>query len=286
MGLFGEKIPNEGPITILHPKIEEERITISDLYTVRTCTKQDDPHIANLRLSVFSNAQTTESNKNYFQKRSCDIIKNRRTLFDSICLVVTIPSYYYNLLDCHGRNVQHNNGKMKQFISKKCLDGLKNDEEHDWIIGSLECSFHEFHGTILGASRPRGALMYITEVAVSPFTRRCGIGTKLLQGMEELAKLKKIETLYLHVETNNIHALHMYSKFGFHIVLGPYEHTKYTNYPQDRAIYKEFSQRLNLYNDKNEHNDGVEGLKYYYLMKKDLVGGFVRDIEESEVLMV
>lgn len=284
MGLFGERIPmlpnnkpkeSNKPIAILiNPNVSKPKIQIKDLFKVRTCNKKDDIFVANLRLSVFlKNAQNAHNNSkyNYFQKRSCDIINNRRTLFDSVCLVVTISKNYYNILRSNSLNSIHNNGSIKQYVNKRLLDTDNDDDSDDLIIGSLECSYHEFEGTLLGASQPKGALMYVTEVAVSPYTRRCGIGTKLLQGMEELAKKQKIKTIYLHAEITNSNALHMYAKFGFTTVLDSFSSVKDTNY----GIYKEFSQRLNLYNDKNtignnKNGNGGGDVKYYYLMNKHL----------------
>eukprot|EP00984_Skeletonema_dohrnii_P038121 scaffold40993_cov161-Skeletonema_dohrnii-CCMP3373.AAC.1 len=84
------------------------------------------------------------------------------------------------------------------------------------IIGSVECSHHEFRGTMLGNSRPKGALMYVTEVAVRPDRRRCGAGAALMKGVDEVAALRNVETIYLHVDVRNKAACAMYERMGYH----------------------------------------------------------------------
>jgi len=276
MGLFGEKIPIKTtaapPKILIHPntpwgKSNKPTNTISDLYKVRTSIIEDNENIANLRLSVFSTVITAPlsglqqyEQRQYFQKRSCEVLNNRRNL-GAICLVVTIPNMFSGLLRSISQNSNYSNtsGKgggnsscnIKQYVSKRWMDGVtKEDLDFESVIGSLECSFHEFENTLLGASQPKGKLMYITEVAVSPAARRCGIGTKLLQGMEELAKQQKIKTMYLHVEATNKNALNMYQNNGFQVLNSKHD-TKHT----------EFTHKLHL------HDGAIRG-KYYYLMSK------------------
>jgi len=122
---------------------------------VRVSTMKDDMEIAKLRLSVFSDF--TPEIKLQFQRRSCEVLGHRR-MKGATCLVASVN--YYNT----------------------DLEYESYDESpHNWIVGSVECSTHEFAGTQLGMRRPGGSILYITEVAVAPRARRTGAGTKLLQ---------------------------------------------------------------------------------------------------------
>lgn len=133
---------------LLYPTIQtqEYRRPSRETLGVRVATPDDDFQIANLRLSVFSDF--SNELRSQFCARSCQVLADRR-LRGATCLVATCPS---------GRNAPS-----------------------EIIVGSVECSVHEFSATKLGRRRPRHSSLYITEVAVSPSARRCGVGSKLLQ---------------------------------------------------------------------------------------------------------
>ena len=122
-----------------------------DALSVRLATTRDDFDIANLRLSVFSNFGPQV--RRQFCARSCQVLASRRVR-GATCLVATVP-----------RNQDDSNGRG-------CSDV---------VLGSVECSIHEFFGTTLGRRRRKDSILYMTEVAVNPVYRRCGIGTTLLQ---------------------------------------------------------------------------------------------------------
>lgn len=94
------------------------------------------------------------------------------------------------------------------------------------IVGTLECSTHEFErapclrsscGNNLddfdGASR-----LYITEVAVDSAMRRRGIAMSLIRGAEDFARGRGVQELYLHVDAQNEGALRFYERAGFRVV--------------------------------------------------------------------
>mmetsp|Transcript_34672 Transcript_34672/g.70780 ORF Transcript_34672/g.70780 Transcript_34672/m.70780 type:complete len:162 (-) Transcript_34672:8-493(-) len=128
----------------------------------------------------------------------------------------------------------------------------EEEEDDEWILGSAECSVHEFEGTELGKRRPEGAVMYVTEVAVSPVARRCGTGRRLMKGIEELATVRRVETLYLHVDVTNSAACAMYDKAGYEQV------------DKDNPIFQEFTTSLNL-------QDGATKGRKHFLLCKNLV---------------
>ena len=164
---------------------------------VRVANPMDDVDIANLRLSVFSDF--SPEMRSQFCYRSCQALARRRNC-GAICVVATPPT----------------------------------DKVRPVLLGSAECSHHEFLSTRLGSMRPNGSLLYITEVAVHPSARRRGIGEMLLQSVERLATEQQIETIFLHVDVVNHGALALYKKCGYQL----------TN--SDDPILQEFTQSLNL----------------------------------------
>ena len=151
--------------------------------------------------------------------------------------------------------------------NRECTEENRNDDPHEAVVGSIECSYHEFFHTRLGARRKQYALLYITEVAVHSSVRRRGIGTKLLHAVERYATQlvplfvgssdsdeneNVIESLYLHVDVSNQGAIRMYEQCGYYKVL--------SNDP----IYTEFTTGLNL-------QPGATRGREHFLLCKDLV---------------
>ena len=136
---------------------------------VRTALPTDDPAIANLRLSVFSNFSPHLRHK--YCQRSCEILNGRR-MKGATCLV----AFVHQTVDRDGDWRRTRNDSN---WNPNSHDRNNNDDE--WVLGSAECSMHEFAGTELGRRRPRGSLLYVTEVAVSPSARKCGVGTMLMK---------------------------------------------------------------------------------------------------------
>lgn len=207
---------------ITNPMDVQDRTRNSAL--VRVATMKDDMEIAKLRLSVFSDF--TPEIRRQFRTRSCEVLGYRR-MKGATCLVASV-NYY--------------NAELEYERYEK--------SRHKWIIGSVECSTHEFAGTQLGMSRPGGSIMYITEVAVAPRVRRTGAGTKLLQGIDELAKRRNVETVYLHVDVSNTAACELYEKGGYEIL------------DSNDPIYNEFTTQLNL------HDGATKGRNHYMLQKR------------------
>jgi GNAT superfamily N-acetyltransferase len=159
MGVLGEPVeaiphrllqyPMPGTI-LVHPtsSLAVGGIT-KDTITVRVATMADDADVANLRLSVFSDFSLEV--RKQFCARSIQALSNRR-LRGATSLVASIPA-----------------------------GGKKKDGRTDVVLGSVEASIHEFFGTDLGKRTKEDSILYITEVAVTPSARRCGIGSKLLE---------------------------------------------------------------------------------------------------------
>jgi len=176
----------------------------------------DDTHIANLRLSVFSNFNA-EQQRN-FRHRSVEVLNIRRRR-GSVVLIAERPT---------AEQCEHHHNEMEARIASghKFGDTMTKRQilsvpsniavATRTMIGSVECSYHEFRGTMLGNSRPKGALMYVTEVAVRPGMRRGGAGAALMRGVDEVAALRNVETIYLHVDIANKAACALYERMGYH----------------------------------------------------------------------
>uniref|UniRef100_A0A6U0XL64 N-acetyltransferase domain-containing protein n=1 Tax=Rhizochromulina marina TaxID=1034831 RepID=A0A6U0XL64_9STRA len=80
------------------------------------------------------------------------------------------------------------------------------------IIGTLECSTHEFDLAPLSGTTRR---LYVTEVAVADGYRRRGVARALLRGVDDWAREQGAEAIYLHVDVENDGALGLYHRAGF-----------------------------------------------------------------------
>lgn len=62
-------------------------------------------------------------------------------------------------------------------------------------------------------------LMYdyadITNIAVSPESRRLGLGGKILELLVDISREKNMESINLEVRASNIPAIKLYEKYGF-----------------------------------------------------------------------
>lgn len=214
IGVLGETAQRHVFSTFFRPGSVILEASTGEDVTVRIATPLDDVDIANLRLSVFSDF--SQELRNHFCTRSCQAIASRR-LRGASCVVATIP--------------------------RKVSDNVNVGCHHSIIVGTAECSFHEFFGTQLGRRRPSNSILYVTEVAVNPSVRRQGVGTKLMTAISMLAQARGIESLYLHVDVKNNDAIKLYNKCGYHRV------------DSDHPMYLEFTTSLNLHSGATKGRD-------------------------------
>lgn len=265
MGILGDVVQDQLPDTPPIPGTYLVR-AIGDVddsqITIRTSipNTSDDTHIANLRLSVFS--RFDEEKQLLFRRQSIEVLNSRRRR-GAVALVAetgkgpTQRDFPY-LNELQSRIVQghkygnHQNGQRSVALSaasQTFVDAPYRQTERGSIIGSVECSHQEFRGTILGNSRPKGSLMYVTEVAVRADARRCGAGAMLMRGVDEVAALRNIESVYLHVDVTNHAACAMYEKCGYHYL------------DMREPIYAQFTASLNL------HDGATQGRKHHLMIK-------------------
>lgn len=217
------------PGTILIPPAttfsgkREPKLQFPDCVTVRVAQglQSQDTEVAHLRLSVFSDFSPDV--RRQLVPRSVNAVVTRRRQ-GATCLVATIPPSI----------------------------AARKRNRPPVILGSAECSFHEFEGTTLGQRRFPQSILYITEVAVSPNARRRGIGAKLLDSIDALAGMRKIETLYLHVDVQNKGAVGLYERAGYMMA------------DSSDPMFLQFTTKLNLH-------DGATKGRNHFLLYKDLV---------------
>jgi len=232
-----------------------QKLQVRDSISVRVATHLDDRDMAQLRKECFYDP-CRQANPKYptfpFIDRSCQAMGYRRRR-GAMCLVATVPTDI-----------------LKPTYSKDKIRQAKDD----LVVGTLEISIHEFYGTGLGQSSPAAKLLYVTEVAVSADARRCGVGSKLLRGVDEFAMKMDAERVYLHVETTNDGAIQMYKRAGYYVVspLPPELCEKRTS-----RQYEEFTRNLNL------HDEAPSGRRHFLMSKRVPKGNF-RQAENSMVI--
>jgi ribosomal protein S18 acetylase RimI-like enzyme len=289
MGVLGEVVQEQFPDippfpgTVLVGTFQNSEVS---QVTVRSSIphSSDDTHIANLRLSVFS--RFNKEQQRIFRNRSVEVLNIRRRRGAVVLVVEEVLERnrrrdrpYLN--DMHSRiekgrefgaknnckftdhsildtpsqllTVRPGSGVTVTSVSSGvAVDISTPDINERSIIGSVECSHQEFRGTMLGNARLKGSLMYVTEVAVRTDARRCGAGVMLMRGVDEVAVLRNVETIYLHVDVTNRAACAMYEKCGYHYL------------DKREPIYAQFTASLNLH-------DGAHQGRTHYLMCKNII---------------
>ena len=243
------------------------KLQFPDCLTVRTATPRCDTEVAHLRLSVFSDFSPEV--RRQLVSRSVKAVVSRR-MQGATCLIATVPPS----LAARKRN------------------------RPPVILGSAECSFHEFQGTLLGYQRPPQSILYITEVAVSPNARRRGVGAKLLQvrncyscvsygfecrscgcgwrGAETCATtvfeiaLLTVHSIFLRQSTEILANMRGVETLYLHVdvdnkgALSLYEKAGYQMVDSSEPMFLEFTTKLNLH-------DGATKGRNHFLLYKDLV---------------
>eukprot|EP00536_Pseudo-nitzschia_multiseries_P003020 jgi/Psemu1/322823/estExt_fgenesh1_pg.C_430021 len=242
IGLFGETMYSPAEPSFESTPEGNTVLAKSSKISSRVATSADDLDIANLRLSVFSNFNP-ESRK-LFCERSCQLLSSRRQR-GATCIVATATS---------GKKNSKNKPRM-------VLNRHKRKKEK--IVGTAEVSFHEFSQTLLGYSRPKDSILYVTEVAVDSSQRRKGIAKLMMEAIDALAEIREVETIYLHVDVTNSGAVQLYEKAG------------YEKLDPGNPMYLEFTTKLNLH-------DGATKGRCHFLMGKNVRQPTWLSLEEQQ----
>jgi ribosomal protein S18 acetylase RimI-like enzyme len=284
MGILGEVV--QEPFPDIPPFPGAVLVgTPQNSVTVRSSIphSSDDTHIANLRLSVFS--RFDKEQQRIFRNRSVEVLNIRRRRGAVVLVAEELldgnrwDRPYLN--EMHSRiekgcefgakndhlftdhsihntpsqllTVRPGRGVTVTSVSSGVtVDTSTPNIKERSVIGSVECSHQEFRGTMLGNARPKGSLMYVTEVAVRTDARRCGAGVMLMRGVDKVAVLRDVESIYLHVDVTNRAACAMYEKCGYHYL------------DKREPIYAQFTASLNLH-------DGAHQGRTHYLMCKNII---------------
>lgn len=96
-----------------------------------------------------------------------------------------------------------------------------------WTAQQLIAYLPDEHHELLTAKKPDGTVTgyvgmmvvldegYISNVAVSPMTRRQGIGERLIDGLLAFAEMRELSFVTLEVRESNTAAISLYAKKGF-----------------------------------------------------------------------
>lgn len=175
----------------------------SQFLDIKTAVWDDFFPIVDLRLCVFLSDR--ENHASNFRVKVCKKMLERRDR-GAVCIVA---------------RSQTEEDRGSGFLSPPGVfgnDENRRDNSRGILVGSLECSYHEFDtckGKALGSTNDAGRRLYITEVAVDCRARRRGVGRALLEQAIEQARLNGHKTLYLHVDVANDAALRLYHRAGF-----------------------------------------------------------------------
>eukprot|EP00903_Cladosiphon_okamuranus_P005588 g5560.t2 len=185
--------------------------------------------IADVRFDVFSPVHSTL--KHRFREKSCLLMRERRRR-GAFCLVAALgdSARASAAAAAADRGAAIGDGKRDRsdgegggdvdFDIDVDVDVVNTVEvSHDHVLGTLECSRHEFDGTPLEVQVEEGgakvARLYLTEVAVRSDCRRKGVGRVLLGLVDDVAKELKTSEVFLHVNEINEAALRLYESCGY-----------------------------------------------------------------------
>jgi hypothetical protein len=184
IGLVDDRTSQSIPGTILPstlsigaPLLWQSGVTesIRDNLAVRVATALDDSAIASIRQIVFwadpNRSITKTEHSSLYHQKCCEMLEMRRRREGAICLAAVVPAAMLSSIHI----------SLETALEFDRHSTLNRDNVREWIIGTVECSIHEFYGTQLGHCYEPFKLLYLTEVAVHPLARRCGAGMMLLQ---------------------------------------------------------------------------------------------------------
>jgi hypothetical protein len=90
----------------------------------------------------------------------------------------------------------------------------------------------------------------------------------MMEAIDKLAKIRKTETIYLHVDVTNKGALRLYENAG------------YQKLPNDDPLFLEFTTKLNL------HDGATKGRKHYLMAKNIKPPTWIKGIKNEETSMI
>eukprot|EP00903_Cladosiphon_okamuranus_P005587 g5560.t1 len=213
----------------LEEVVSQEAEVAEEQILLRMANLDDYFAIAYVRFDVFSPVHSTL--KHRFREKSCLLMRERRRR-GAFCLVAALgdSARASAAAAAADRGAAIGDGKRDRsdgegggdvdFDIDVDVDVVNTVEvSHDHVLGTLECSRHEFDGTPLEVQVEEGgakvARLYLTEVAVRSDCRRKGVGRVLLGLVDDVAKELKTSEVFLHVNEINEAALRLYESCGY-----------------------------------------------------------------------
>jgi ribosomal protein S18 acetylase RimI-like enzyme len=211
--------PRTIPTPVPRPELEEVESTNTGLeVNTRLATLYDFHEVADLRLSVFAD-EVHENQRVKLRAKAWEKMIERRVK-GATCIVAhaglgsAARNGWAATLDFEDEK----QGKAADCAVDRA-DGNDLDSHTSagpsMLVGTLECSTHEFSRVDMQPALETGARLYITELAVGTGMRRRGVALKLLRAAEAYGRNRGARALYLHVDAANAAALGLYHRAGF-----------------------------------------------------------------------
>lgn len=158
-----------------------------------------------LRMDRLMSLQQVEIASEHQQKQACI------TAVDTMNQPGTLPKSGNVLLDA-----------VYAWMLGKMQPGSESSKPEGKVIGAVVVDTHMAFipsRSLLSFSRlslpPRKRMAYLSNLAVCPTQRRCGIGMELVHAAEECAKQWSCRSIALHVDPTNTAAYNLYSRLGY-----------------------------------------------------------------------
>ncbi|EME29769.1 N-acetyltransferase [Galdieria sulphuraria] len=87
--------------------------------------------------------------------------------------------------------------------------------EEEIVLGTCDVSIHDAESGLRVRTSNFKRVVYVSSMAVRPEYRRKGVAKRLLNGVLDIARLEKIDDVFLHVDETNTPAVRLYYSFGF-----------------------------------------------------------------------
>ena len=117
------------------------------------------------------------------------------------------------------RKLEQGDGKAAESVEKSCFPDPWKTEELDEMLGnSLDTGISIWENEIIAGYcllRVVAGEGELFRIGVKPEFRKKGLGRKLMDAMEDTARKKQAESIYLEVRAGNLPAISLYKSRGF-----------------------------------------------------------------------
>ncbi|KAE9546574.1 hypothetical protein FO519_010214, partial [Halicephalobus sp. NKZ332] len=191
-------------------------------YCIRT--PESDPALKSSILAMLDSVKTPASSTKEFSEEDIESLSKR---FDELgnFKVDKPPKCVGKCFLQIGEVTSHNIKQLKEIITH-ILPVAYNDRFYSEVVNSGDLAkLAYFNDAVVGAvctrleNKEGRKRLYIMMIGTLAPYRRFGVGTMLISYVFALCeKDPQIESVYLHVQSNNDKAMDFYKKFGFEVV--------------------------------------------------------------------